>query len=229
MQTNKDLALEIAKHLELHQVLSDRDTLEYREKLQKTYKEFIANKVESEGVIREQKNDNKILLNKNELKHTYWKLAIAAVFVIGLGILLWDNSGTSNTTLFGNYYKPFPIDDSTRDATKKAMSEVFKDYANGNYEQTIYALESRLKEKNEDKLRIFLGNSYLNTNQDKKAKEEFKKIVGSSMFYEAVQWYLALTYLLGKGADSTKCFLEKVIDYKGLKRKRQKSFLDKLK
>ena len=238
VEQDASLAIELEKHRELQRVLSDKKTLDFREKLKNIHQEVVGEQQETGDIAPEEKNTTTSIpitkklnkeSNKKESKFTYWKLGIAAVFVLGVGTLLWDNSAPTSAELYDTYYTPFTVDDTTRGAFATALEKVFEAYADGNYQQTIPAFEEALKEKNNTKLQLFLGNSYLNTNQEEKAKHQFDHIGPKSMFYEDAQWYMAMTYLKLKVTDSSKFFLKKVIDYKGIHEKKAQELLAKLK
>ena len=222
MQADKALAKEVAQHREMQSALSDKKTLDFREKIQKIRTEMLASEEDADKEVV-------TLTPEKAPNFPYWKLAVAAVFVIGLGVLVWDNGTTdSNKDLYAMYYKPFPVDDTTRGEGKEELSAIYKSYKGGAYEKVIPALEKHLITSEKQKLRLYLGNSYLGTDQAKKAAQQFRKVTEKSMFYEDAQWYLALTYLKLQVEDSTKYFLKNVLDYKGIHEQKAKKLLEKL-
>ncbi len=221
MQTDEALAIEVAKHRELHEILGDKQTLDFRNKINKIHQEVVTTRK------RTTKTTGKPATSKT--RFPYKKLAIAAILVVGLGVLFWDHSKNTNTLdLYTTYYKPYPVDDTKRGEIEEELANIYTSYEQGAYVIVISALEKQLEQVEKPKLRLYLGNSYLRTDQEQKAATQFRKIDRKSVFYEDAQWYLALTYLKLQVQDSTRYFLENVIDYKGIHQKTAKKILDKL-
>lgn len=195
---NIELQNEIEKHKSLHEVLGDKDTLAFKEKLTDISKK-----------IKEEKTTSSFFSAK-------WKVAATIIVVVGIGSFLWYTSTVQNKALdlYASYYEPFPVEDVTRGESNTKFKQVIKNYNNQEYSEVIIALENIANLK--DEFTLYLGNSYIKTDQEQKAIVQFEKIQKNSKYYENSRWYLALTNLkLGK-IKKTISLLEEIIGYNGI-------------
>ncbi|SHJ47079.1 tetratricopeptide repeat protein [Aquimarina spongiae] len=213
---------EVEKHRVLHETLSDTDTLAFREKLIRISQEI---KAEEQAT-------------SSGSSH-YWKIAASIAVIIGVSALLWFSGfgKDQNEDLYATYYEPFPVEDTTRGEDTQGFVDVLTEYSKGEYQQILPKLEEIVNAKQTDSLgnrsstnqfNLYLGNSYMNTNQEKKAILVFESIAKSSKYYENAQWYLGLTYLkLGK-PTKTKSILEGLIQYNGVYKDKSVKLLEEL-
>lgn len=201
---NIELQEEVEKHRIMHTTLADQDTLAFKEKL-----------IHISAKIKQEETANTTLTNRLPL----FKIAASIVVLLGVGSLFWYTIYTKNQTrdldLYSAYYKPYPAEDIIRGNANKETEKVVKHYISGSYDSVVYALEKRPILKKQQALQIYLGNSYLNTNQEEKAAKEFKNITNTGKYYEIAQWYLSLTYLKLNKSEKTKVLLKEIIQYNG--------------
>lgn len=197
MAKNVALQLEVEKHKSLHNVLIDKDTLAFKEKLT-----VISKKIKEENT-------------PISFFTTTWKIAATIVVILGIGSLFWYSSSSQNQTkdLYAKYYEPFPAEDITRGENTYDLG-VIKNYSAKAYNKVIIELENKSDLK--DNYRVYLGNSYMNTGQEQKAIIQFSKIEKNSSYYENSRWYLSLTYLKLGQPKKTMVLLEEIINYNGI-------------
>ncbi len=184
LKIDNKLKLEVEKHKLVQSTLKDTSSIDFRKKLQDIDSE-INTKVSSKKPVF-------------KLSRINWKVAAVLVVSIGLMSLLFlQNSTTKHEELFATYYVPYPMDDITRGeiSSHTSLNKLALSYNNENYERVVDLLESSEDIKTNDKLKLYLANSYLNVNNEKKAIEVFLCINKESEFYKDGQWFLALTYL----------------------------------
>jgi len=200
---NTDLYKEVEKHKALHDILKDKETMAFKEKLT-----AIGNKINP----KENKTPSNLLFLSG------WKIAATLVILLGIGSILWHNMLNQDITqeLYASYYKPFPVEDVTRGESNTKHKDIIKKYTNNEYKNVIALLEN--KSDLNDEFVLYLGNSYINTNQEKKAILTFEKIEKNSKYYENAKWYLSLTYLKLEETEQTLSLLEEIIQYNGIYR-----------
>lgn len=181
---NKELQEEIEKYKLVQTALKNRDSIDFRKKLQQI-----------DGELKREESTEK---NNTSVSWLNWK--IAAVFITLIGVSsLWYLQNSVEEDLFSSYYTPYPMSDLTRgqDITPDATSlkKMTLNYRNKEYQKVIAFFENKLDTITNDRLKLYLGNSYLNTGQEDKAIIAFQSIHVKSAFYQDAQWFLALTYI----------------------------------
>ncbi|WP_378179288.1 tol-pal system YbgF family protein [Aquimarina sp. SS2-1] len=215
MPSDPELTLEVEKHRKLHEILSDSDTLHFKEKLQKINNE-----------VRQEESSS-----RSSSYFSYFKIAAFFVVLIGLGTLLWNNFNTSDnySNLYISYYEPYPVEDITRGGEVNEMELIKKNYANGNYQKVVTALKNTNSTALSDLLRLYLGNSYLHLDKEKEALQQFEAITDTSNYFEDASWYQALTYLkLGEIKKSWE-LLKSIIRYDGIYKEKATQLIEKFK
>ncbi|WP_025663424.1 hypothetical protein [Aquimarina megaterium] len=201
LATNPELQQEVEKHRVLHKTLSDQDTLDFKEKL-----------MQISTTIKEEQNNLSAPTSA-----PYWKIAASIAILLGVGMLLWYtyiNQHNNTQDLYGAYYEPFPVEDAMRGNTNsEEMQSVVKNYAKGAYDSVAVVLEKHPNLNNQ--LQLYLGNSYLNIDQEEKAVSLFKDIKSSGKYYEVAKWYLSLTYLKLNTPKKSIPLLKEIITYNG--------------
>ncbi len=201
MANDPELQQEVAMHKALHQTLSDQDTLDFKEKLGRIRKE-----------MKSEEPKVKKLIFSSPLR-----IAAAIIVLLGVGVLFWNPAPNDKIQdLYAEHYTPFPIEDITRGNTNTTLQKIMKNYRNGQYDSVVAVLEKNTNMVELQELQIYLGNSYLNTDQIQKAIAQFESISKQSGYYEASRWYLSLAYLKEKDTPKVKEVLEKIIGYKGV-------------
>ncbi|MDH7446014.1 tetratricopeptide repeat protein [Aquimarina sp. 2201CG14-23] len=214
MAADPELRDEVEKQRELHHILSDKDTLDFKEKIQK-----IAAEIKQE----ESKANTTSFFS-------YWKIAASIIIILGVGGLLWNNLDTKTTfsDLYASHYVPYPAEDVTRGETENKLDTILKEYTNGNYEKVIRELQKITTLSKVEQLRLYLGNSYLNTNKEQEAILQFERISDTSKYYEDASWYRALTYLKLGDSKTSKEILESIIQYNGIYKENAMKLIEKI-
>ncbi len=202
MTDDPELQTEVEKHRDLHQTLKDKDTLAFKEKLVKIHKE----------IKEEQKTTSASWL------YAYWKIAASIIVLLSIGALLWHTLDSNHKTqdLYMAYYTPFPVVDVTRGEISNELQNIMKDYTHEAYAKVITALEKHPELINQEALRLYLGTSYMNTDQEQKAITQFEHIEKNSSYYEAATWYELLAYLKLGNTHKTIARLREIIEYNGI-------------
>ncbi|WP_282086178.1 tetratricopeptide repeat protein [Aquimarina algiphila] len=196
IKANPELEEEVKIQTELFNNLRNKKSLDFRKKLIEINKEI---------------NDEKASEKSNTF--TFWKIAASILILIGISSILWFTNTTSEN-LFAQYYTPYPIGDIKR-GDQTSIDDNFKkvvlNYKKKEYQKVIPFLESTIeKNPNDEQLKLCLGNSYLNTNQFKKAEALFLSFSAESKYYSDAIWFLSLTYLKMEKEEQTISLLEKL-------------------
>lgn len=208
---NSELRKEVEKHRELHFQLSDFDVLDFRKKLQ-----------EIESQIETKKG-----VSKKTLRYLR-PLAATFLLLIGLSVM-WLLLNKSQNSLFENYYQPYPMEDVIRGEKPKVSTEITTKYNKKQYQEIIVDLEILVRDFPENDLyKVYLGNSYLNLNEENKAISVFG-LISENIYKEEALWYIALCHLRTKNNKKTKIALEKVVQYDGIYKKNAMELLNELK
>ncbi len=213
---NEELQQEVEKHRIMHNVLRDQDTLDFKEKLMRI----------STTIKKEEK------VTPPSYFSSYWKVAASILIAFGAGAsLYWYTSKDQNKTqnLYASYYQTFPAEDNTRGSTTNEIQKVIKQYTNGAYDSVVIALKNHPNLKTQKRLCLYLGNSYLNLDQEKKAIHQFEDINPTDKYYEIAQWYLSLSYLKLNQPQKTILILEEIISYNGVYKIKAMKLLNELK
>jgi cytochrome c-type biogenesis protein CcmH/NrfG len=161
--------------------------------------------------------DNSIISSKKK-KNTFInvvKLAVAACIISIISLTVYRTFFTSKNVdeqkIYANYFKPLTNTDvivrgenDTTIETKAAAAYEKEDYFEAvNVYQKIVA-----NNPNNVKNNLFLGISFLATNQPKKAIEIFNNIIQSEEFHYDIRWYLALAYIKNKELQNATTILK---------------------
>ncbi|MDH7447666.1 hypothetical protein [Aquimarina sp. 2201CG14-23] len=217
IETNPELKKEIMIHKELQNELSNTKAIEFRKKL---------------VVVSKELTDQNNIQRKKSSILSYWRIAASLIIIIGLSTFLWLQNNPEQD-LYAMYYTPYPIGDIKR-GSDTTNDTVFKDillnYKNQEYQKTIAGLESLIVERpNEEKLKLCLGNSYLNTDQLIKAETLFKVVSKESETYFDAQWFLSLTYLKMNQEERMVPILKKLVSQNTRYKKNASALLKKIK
>lgn len=211
---DSELELEVEKHRELQRVLSDTDTLLFKEKLHKISKEI---KQES--------------LDEKAISYSFiWKIAASIVIIVGVGTLLWNILNTSEdfSDLYAAYYELYPVEDVIRGNTQVEKDIIMKSYADGDYQKVVSILSDNTSFPLTEQFRLYLGNSYLNLGNEQEALKQFQQISDDSKYSENANWYQALTYLKLKNAEKSSALLKEIVDFDGVYKEKAQELLTKL-
>ncbi len=216
MDENPELQLEVEKHRELHAVFADEDTMAFKQQL-----------IEISRSIRE---EEAAAASTFKTTSRFLKIAASIALIIGIGSAIWYTYTIQdqNNDLYAAYYSRYPVEDVTRGDKDNVLKNILKDYASGAYKNVIDSLEnSNLKESNQ-RLKIYLGNSYLQTENPKDAITQFASITPSSRYYEIAQWYLSLAHLKKNQPKQSIKTLKNIIEFNGSYKRKAERLLKEL-
>ncbi len=135
----------------------------------------------------------------------FFRYAAAACIIGVLALVSWRlifvQKSIDEQAIYASYFKPLTNPDATvrgeNDST--AESQAIQAYEKEDYFAAVKYYE-KLVSNNPDNVKnnLFLGISFLATNQPKKAIEAFNKITTSEEYHFDIQWYLALAYIKNK-------------------------------
>lgn len=233
--TDLKLKEEVQLHSNLSKALKEKKVLDFRKKM-----------IRVERIFDERTKNVK---QKPYLSY-YWKIAASIVIIIGLSTFLWQINQTED--LYSTYYIPYPIDGIDRGDEDNLYNELAQKYNQGNYREALPRIKKLMKipfdnvqqqtdsVTNEqsrrldvifserDKLRLYLGNCYLNLNQTNDAITQFKNINPRSIYYQDGLWYTALAFLKLEQEKEAIFYLEEVINNKGSHEENASNLLKKL-
>lgn len=166
------------------------------------------------------------------------KLQIAAsiaMLLIVSTVFYKIHFSVSPDSLFNNFYQPYEASLITRSSNPTDVSDLIRGiqfYDKGNYANAISKLEVvLLKEKNNTAAHFFIGVSYIETKDFKKAIENLKYVINQNdtAFIEHAQWYLALCYIKTNQNKLATPILSKIVQSKNLYKPMASEILKKLK
>lgn len=211
MEENEDLRNEVELHRELNRNLKNGDTVAFRKKVRQASTE-------------RPKNKNISLLN-------VLKIAAVLIILVGVAAFFLLNTTDSGSGIYEKYYQQYPIEDMLRgsDADDERL-ELNKKYTRGEYANIVADYE-RLVDENPDEviIQMYLANCYLNTREEKKAIALFENVQKNNKYYEAAQWYLALSYLKLNDTGRAGNVLQGVVSYDGVHKENALKILNELK
>ncbi|HNC72660.1 MAG TPA: tetratricopeptide repeat protein, partial [Chitinophagales bacterium] len=172
---------------------------------------------------------------RKSFTNVFFKYAAAACLIGVLGLLSYNlffiEKTINEQEIFANYYKPLTHPDATvrGDTKTNAETKAIQAYENENYFEAVNAYQ-KLVDENPDNVKnnLFLGISYLSTNQPKKAITHLKSITASEEFHYDIQWYLALAYLKNKNIEQAQSIIYHLAHEENYYQKEAKEILEKL-
>lgn len=189
----------------------------------------------------EQEINHKIELKVNEQKKakvismSFFRYAAAAC-VIGIICftsynLFFVTKQLDEQAIYASYFKPLTNPDATVRGENGATEEsiAVQAYEKEDYFEAVNAYQ-KLVANNPDNVKnnLFLGISFLGTNQPKKAIDVLNKITNSEEFHFDIQWYLALAYIKNKELQNAQTTLSNLTKEENYYQKEAQEILDKL-
>lgn len=164
-----------------------------------------------------------------------YKLAAAACIIGVLSIttyrIFFTKKSVSEEQIYASYFKPLTnVDANVRgendnsDETKAANAYENEDYFEAlNFYQKLVANNPKNVKNN-----LFLGISYLATNQPKKAIVVLQTITQSEEYHFDIQWYLALAYIKNKEIQNAQANLNNLTKEENYYQKEAQEIIEKL-
>ena len=189
----------------------------FREAFREAAHLYAATKIDAR---RQLQNDLKAALLENEslipvkrLNFRPYIWAAAAVFVLGLSYFLLRPSETSPQQLYASYYEAPATLSMRQDSQVKAWESAMKTYTKGDYEQAqkqLLAIKNDTTFNRPSALALYLGITYLETQDLEVALEYFQEIDDKSLYSPHRAWYSALTHLKANRLAEAKALLQKI-------------------
>lgn len=166
-------------------------------------------------------------------------MAIAASLTLVLVSYFVFQNQTDYAGLYADNYKVYSYGLSMKRGNEENLIEGEKAYLAKDFQQAITYFLPMLKESDEklkeagfskSLVHMYLGNSYLNTDQYQLAVQSFQKVVDSNddTFQKDATWYLALSYLKLEDKGNAKQYLNQVIQEKSIYSKDAQKILGEL-
>lgn len=199
-----------AEELEIIKQLMDRDSefksevsfhLEIRKAIEKEERERLKQRLQS----LEQNKQNKRFLS------LWWK--IAAVFVVGAGLLWLFNQPVNYEKIYVENFEIYPniVAPTVRDfnGSEESIAKAFNYYDSRNYREAAKAFGALQTED----AHFYYAMSLMGDHQIEKAIEIMKSfdLQSSEKYKNQINWYLALGYLKIRDKEKSIIYLKKVI------------------
>lgn len=166
---------------------------------------------------------------------SFFRYAAAACIVGILALVSWRlisvEKSIDEQAIYASYFKPLTNPDATvrGENNDTEESKAIQAYEKEDYFEAVNAYQ-KLVANNPDNVKnnLFLGISYLGTNQPKKAIDILNKITTSEEFRFDIQWYLALAYIKNKELQSAQTTLSNLTKEENYYKKEAQEIIDKL-
>jgi len=197
LKKDKTLSQEVNEHRELLDDIEGIGRLELKSKLK--------------GIHKELKLDND--KPNSKIRTLFYRVAVAAVSLGVLSVGWWHIQQTpSNAELYSQNFEPFELSLIQRSESESVIRSIESLYIDGKYAQAIPLFQNALKNSTNksSQMLLGLGISYLETDQPKKAIEQFETIITNKdfNFEDEAEWYLSLTYLKIEDTINAKLHLD---------------------
>lgn len=161
-------------------------------------------------------------------------LAMAAV-VVGIALVLWfltqsNKQQTLNTdAIYAGYFKPLTHPDALVRGENSNASPAVEAYEKEDYFEAVNIYRKLVDvDSNNVKNKLFLGISYMSTNQPQKAIATLSTLLESQEYYHDIRWYLALAYLKTKQIDHAEKLFSQLAKEDNFYQEKAKEISDKL-
>lgn len=189
----------------------------------------------------EEEVNHKIDMKINEPKKgkvvsmSFFRYAAAACIIGIIGFasykMIFVTKQLDEQAIYASYFKPLTNPDATVRGENGATdeSQAIQAYEKEDYFEAVNAYQ-KLVANNPDNVKnnLFLGISFLGTNQPKKAIDVLNKITTSEEFHFDIQWYLALAYIKNKELQNAQTTLSNLTKEENYYQKEAQEILDKL-
>lgn len=195
--------------------------------------EDLYNKENELGTIIEAKLEPKQKGKIISLSFFRYAAAACVLGIIGLfSYKLFFVSKTINEqAIYAAYFKPLTHPDATVRGENDSNDEAkaIEAYEKEDYFEAVNAYQ-KLVANNPDNVKnnLFLGISYLGSNQPKKAIDILSKIKEDKQFQYDVQWYLALAHIKNKEVSQAESILQVLENEQNYYQQKAKEILEKL-
>ena len=166
---------------------------------------------------------------------SFFRYAAAACIIGLLGFasfkLFFVSKQLNEQAIYASYFKPLTNPDATVRGENglTAESQAIQAYEKEDYFEAVNAYQ-KLVSNNPDNVKnnLFLGISFLGTNQPKKAIEVLSKLTQSEAFHFDIKWYLALAYIKNKELQQAQLLLTNLAEQENYYKNDAQEILEKL-
>jgi len=133
--------------------------------------------------------------------------------------------------IYASYFKPLTNIDATirGDVDTSMEAKASQAYDKEEYFEAVNIYQKLVANNpNNVKNNLFLGISYMATNQPQKAIDVFNKITTSEEYHYDIQWYLALAYIKNKEIQNAQAALSNLTKEENYYQKEASEILEKL-
>ncbi len=162
-------------------------------------------------------------------RRRYYGMAAAIGFLLIAGLAFWFYRHQPQQ-LFQTYYEVYYAN-SFRGEVPQAYEQGMIYYQQNDYQQAIPYLERVSQQAAADPQTVlYLGNSYLNTNETEKAIRQFTQGLSlkDAILRQHAAWYLALSYLKKGEKEPAKKQLHEIIRQQGIYQEKAEELLSEL-
>jgi len=216
LASDSNLSQELEEYKRLIGSVKKLEREQFRNQLFRRGNDIISHERQNE---EDASNDKKIksLWNRNQLLSISAAAACIVIILVPASIYFYS-SLTKAEQLYNQYYSPYQnvVAPSIRGEEKKtAIQQALTSYTAKNYEQAIADIRETIDEYPDSKSEVglYLGISYLETNNTAKAITTFKDIINTEKgLKEQARWYLAMSFLKRGETENAKKELEVLVD-----------------
>jgi len=154
----------------------------------------------------------------------YWVAASVSVLITLLAIYLWKQDADSVTLLADQYLEPHKDILTSRSGNEFEID--LSSYKNGNYQQAAIDLQKQLDESYQPVKALYLGISYLLSDNPNRANEVLTMIEKDQVvFSDDVNWYQSLALIKLNQMEEAKTLLNMLIEEQTIYRKKAEELL----
>ncbi len=200
METDQDLAKEVAFRMEVYQSIGDKKKIALRENIM-------------------------AMKPRQQTKHRYiqswkWQAVAASVVVflmVGAGLLTNMFNADTNNDVFATYYHPESSLLSVRSGSMSDNTSLnlgMLSYDQGQYDESIEIFKSI---PNNVVARLYCGFAYMNVKNYKSAIEEFNHVMahGDNLFTDQAEWNIGLSYVADNKINQAKVIFTRIASQDG--------------
>lgn len=225
LETNKELAQELALHKELDEALQDQETFDFESTLLE---------VRSELDEEEEEETDTGSAKVVPFFKKYRGLSIAASILLLIGAFYFLQPSTSSDP-FAQFYEPYPNYLTTRSgdpSENELLNNSILQYKNKDFQNALNGFQSLLDANaNQYDLIFYKGMCQLELKQSDAAIASLKDVIaeGANQYVQPALWYSALAQVQKEDLAAAKTTLQSIIDQKGDYQEQAKALLNTIK
>lgn len=219
MRTEEDILRFISDQMDPSERISFQADLDDDSELRKSveHSRRIKKNIDQKTISFSRDVRNVIEANRKSQKKPFFLIAASFSLLVSASVLYYFLSSSNETeSLTFAYLQPFP--DVVTNRSKEGSSINLLSYNIGNYTSAIDELSAQFELAHDPLTGLYLGTSYLLSDQAEKAMEIFERIEGKeAQLTEDIQWYKSLAMIklnqIKKAKESLKSLIESQSSY----------------